>query len=125
MCPHLHGIYVYSVWIYVNMDVSLIDSDIRKITRNANVLLNACKDINLAVNIEKPNYMEVGCHWDIMANELIAIDGNSYDKMKTFKCLGSLLTNQNFIRKEIKYRFKEGNLCYYLIQTVLSSQIFS
>ena len=34
-------------------DVNLIGNDIRTIERNAVVLLNACKDIGLAVNIGK------------------------------------------------------------------------
>ena len=33
-------------------DVNLTGDDIRAIERNANVLLNACKDIGLAVNRE-------------------------------------------------------------------------
>ena len=41
-------------------DVNLIGDDIRTIERNANVLLNACKDIGLAVNTEKTKYMEIG-----------------------------------------------------------------
>ena len=34
-------------------DVNLIGNDIRTIERNADVLLNACKDIGLAVNLGK------------------------------------------------------------------------
>ena len=34
-------------------DVNLIGDDIRTIERNADVLLNACKNIGLAVNIGK------------------------------------------------------------------------
>ena len=34
-------------------DVNVIGDDIRTIERNADVLLNACKDIGLAVNIGK------------------------------------------------------------------------
>ena len=44
-------------------DVNLIGDDIRKIERNADVLLNACKDIGLAVNIGK-----IGRHRGIIAN---------------------------------------------------------
>ena len=40
-------------------DVNLIGDDIRTIERNADVLLNACKDIGLAVNIRKTKYMEI------------------------------------------------------------------
>ena len=40
-------------------DVNLIDNDIRTIEKkNADVLLNACKDIGLAVNTGKNKYMK-------------------------------------------------------------------
>ena len=41
-------------------DVNLIGDDIRTIERNADVLLNACKDIGLVVNTGKTKYMEIG-----------------------------------------------------------------
>ena len=37
--------------------VNLIGDDIRTIERNADVLLNACKDIGLAVNMGKIKYI--------------------------------------------------------------------
>ena len=37
-----------------------------------------------------------------MANKHIALGSNSYEITKTFKYLGSLLTNQNSIHEEIK-----------------------
>ena len=43
-------------------DANLIDYYIRTIDRNADVLLNACKDIGLAVNTGKTKYMEIGRH---------------------------------------------------------------
>ena len=39
-----------------------------------------------------------------IANEHIKIDSNSYEKVKTFKYLGSLVINQNSIQDEIKCR---------------------
>ena len=44
--------------------------------------------------------------------------------MKTFKYLGSLLTNQSSIQEEIKCRLKAGT-CYYSVQTHLSSRLLS
>ena len=41
-------------------DVNLIGDDIRTIERNADVLLNACKDIGLALNTGKTKYIEIG-----------------------------------------------------------------
>ena len=57
--------------------------------------------------------MGIGRHRGMIANEHIRIDGrNSYEKVKAFKYLGSLLTNQNSIQEEIKCRLKAGNSCY-------------
>jgi len=74
--------------------------------RNAYVLLNACKDIGLAVNTGKTKYMEIEHHRGVLANGDIKIGSNSYGKVKTFKYLGTLLTNQNYIQEEIKCRLK-------------------
>ena len=49
------------------------------------VLLKACKDIGLAVNIEKSKYMEIGRHRGIIANAHVKIGSNSYEKVETFK----------------------------------------
>ena len=45
--------------------------------------------------------------------------------MKTFKYLGSLLMNKNYIHEEIKCRLTAGNSCYYAVQTPLSSRLLS
>ena len=39
--------------------------------------------------------------------------------------LGTTLTNQNSIQKEIKSRLKSGNACYYSVQNLLSSRLLS
>ena len=57
--------------------------------------------------------MEIGRHGGIIANAHIKIDSNSYEKVETFKYLGSFLTNQNSIQEEIKCRLKAGNSCHY------------
>ena len=69
--------------------------------------------------------MEIGRHRGIIANAHIKIGSSSYEKVKTFKYLGSLLTNQNSIQDEIKCRLKAGNSCYYSVQTLLSSRLLS
>ena len=61
--------------------VNLIGNVIGTIERYAEVLLNACRDIGLAVNTGKTNDGELGHHRGMMANEHIAVGGNSYDKL--------------------------------------------
>ena len=73
------------------------------------MLLNACKDIGLAVNTRKTKYMEMGRYRGMIANAQVKIGSNFYEKVKTFKYIGSLLTNQNSIQEEIKCRLKAGN----------------
>ena len=50
-------------------DEDLMGDDIRAIERNADVLLNACENIALAVNTRKTKYIEVGRHRGMMVNE--------------------------------------------------------
>ena len=59
----------HQVLAYVD-DVNLIVDDIRTIERNADVLLNACKD-GLAANTRKTKYMEIGRHRGMVVNEQI------------------------------------------------------
>ena len=64
--------YIYEVLTYA--DDNLI------IERSTDVLLNACKDIVLAVNTGKTKYMEIGCNRGMTTNEHIAIGSNSNQK---------------------------------------------
>ena len=106
-------------------DINLIGDDIRTIERKVHVLLNACNGIGLAENTGKTMYMEIGRHRGIIANEHIRIGSNSYEKVKSFKYLGSLVTNQNSIQDEIKCRLKAGNSHYYSVQILLYSGLSS
>ena len=89
---------------YVN-HVNVIADENTTIERNADMLLNACKDIGLAVNTGKTKYMEIGRHRGMLANAHVNIGSNSYEKVKIFKYLGSLLTNHNSIHEEIGCKF--------------------
>ena len=46
------------------------------------MLLNACKDIGLVLNIGKTKYMEIGRHRGMLSNEQIRIGSNSYENVK-------------------------------------------
>ena len=45
--------------------------------------------------------------------------------MEEFKYLGTNLTNQNSIPKEIRSRLRSGNACYHSVQNLLSSRFLS
>ena len=69
--------------------------------------------------------MEITGNGGMIANAHIKMGSNSYEKVKTFKYLGSLLKNQNYIQEETKCRLKAGNSCYYSVQTLSSSRLLS
>ena len=66
--------------------------------------------------VDKTKYMETRRHRGMIANKHIKIGSNSYETVKTFKHLGYLSTNKNFIQEEIKFRLA-GNPCCYPGQT--------
>jgi len=45
--------------------------------------------------------------------------------VEEIKYLGTTLTNQNFIAKEIKSRLRSGNACYHSVQHIWSSRLLS
>ena len=46
-------------------------------------------------------YMEIGHNQGMIANAHIKMGSNSYEKVKTFKYLGFLMTNQNSVQEEM------------------------
>ena len=62
-----------------------------------------------------------GSHRGLIQNERITLGSNSYEKVNTFKYLGSLLANQNYIHEEIKLILKAENSRYYSLQTLFFS----
>ena len=50
---------------------------------------------------------------------------NSIERVEDFKYLGTTLTNQNSIQKEIKSKLKLENACYHSMQNLLSSSLLS
>ena len=53
------------------------------------------------------------------------VDISSTERVEEFKYLGTILTNQNSIQKEIRSRLKLGNACYHSVQNLLSSSLLS
>ena len=62
-----HQLLTYAV------DVSSIGDYIGTIDRNADMLINACMDFSLAVNIEKTKSMVVGQHRRMTVNEDLSV----------------------------------------------------
>jgi hypothetical protein len=44
----------------------------------------------------------------------IKIPNRSFEYVSQFRCLGVIVTNQNFIQKKIKRRLNSGTVCYHV-----------
>ena len=53
------------------------------------------------------------------------VDISSIERVEQFTYLGTILTNQNSIQKEIRSRLKLGNACYHSVQNLMSSSLLS
>jgi hypothetical protein len=53
----------------------------------------------------------------------IKIANRSFENVVQFRYLGTRVTDQNLIQKEIKRRLNSGNACYHSVQNLLSSHL--
>jgi hypothetical protein len=65
---------------------------------------NDCRYVGLEINAEKTKYMIMSRQPNSGQNQNIRIANESFEKVATFKYLGTTLTNLNDIRDEIKSR---------------------
>ena len=80
----------------------------------------ATKQIGLEVNADKTKYMVMTREQTAGLSHTMKVDNSSIERVEEFKYLGTTLTNQNSIQKEIKSRLKLGNACYHSVQKFLS-----
>ena len=88
-------------------------------------MLVASKEIGIEVNADKTMYMVMSREQTAGRSHSMRIDNRSFERMEEFKYLGTTLTNQNSIQKEIKSRLKSGNACFHSVQNLLSSSLLS
>jgi hypothetical protein len=104
-------------------DVNLLGDNMDTINENADTLIDANKEVGQEVNVEKTKYMLVSRDQHGDQNRDIKIGNRSFDNVSEFKYLGTTVTNQNLIQEEIKRGLISGNVCYHLVQNLLSVRL--
>jgi hypothetical protein len=106
-------------------DVNILGGSVHTVKKNAEALVVATKKIGLEVNADKTKSMIMSREQNAGRRHSMRTDNSSIERVEEFKYLGTTLTNQNSIQEEIKSRLKLGNVCYYLVQNLLSSSLLS
>jgi ribosomal protein S2 len=91
--------------------------------KNTETLIDTSKEVGLEVNTEKTTHMLLSCHQNAGQNHYIRTVNRCFENVAQFRYLGTTITNQNLIQKEIKRRLKSGKACYHSVQNLLSSHL--
>jgi len=106
-------------------DVNILGGSVHTIKENAEAVVLADKEIGLEVNADKTMYMVMCRDQNARHSHSIKFDNSSFERVKEFRYLGTLLTNQNSFQEVIKSRLKSGNAYHHLVQNLLSSSSLS
>ena len=96
-------------------DINVLGGSVDTIKKNAEALIVASKETGLEVSTDKTKYMVMSRDQTAGRNDIIKIDGSSFERVEEFKYLKTTLTDQNSIQEEIKSRLKSGNACYHAV----------
>ena len=103
----------------------ILDGNVHTAEKNTETLVVASKETGLEVNSDKTKYTVMSRGRNAGRSHNIKIDDSSFESVEQFMYLGTTLTYQNSIQKEIKSRSKSGNACCHSVQNVSFSRLLS
>jgi hypothetical protein len=105
--------------------VNILGGSVHTIKKISAVLIFAIKEVELEVYADNTKYMVMSRDKDAGRSHSMKIDNDICESVKEFKYLGTILTNQNSSKNNIRCKLKSGNACHYSVQDILSFILFS
>jgi len=104
-------------------DVNILGVSVHTIQVNAEALMVGGREIGREVNADRNKNMVMSRDQNAGRSHSIIFGNSIFEMVEEFKYLGTTLTNQNSVQKEIKSRLNSRNACYHSIQNILSSSL--
>jgi hypothetical protein len=112
--------------VHINFWFMLIlGGNVHTAEKNTETLIVASKEMGLEVNSDKTKYTVMSRGQNAGQSHSIKTDDSCFERVEQFIYLGTTLTNQNYIQKEIKSGSMSGNACYRSVQSVSFSRLLS
>jgi hypothetical protein len=105
------------------VDVMILGRSEGYIKKTLEEMATITHQIGLQMNDIKTKYM-INRH-DESNIKAIELMGKKYEKVESFKYLGSVMTSLNDIETEIKSKITVGNKCYYALGPILKRRCIS
>jgi hypothetical protein len=106
-------------------DVNIVGENIDTVKKYTEALLDASKEVGLGVKPEKTKYMLTSPSQTTGQKRSIKRAIRIFEDVAKFRCLGTTLTDRNYMHEEINSRLNSGSVCYHLVQSLLSSHLLS
>jgi hypothetical protein len=107
-------------------DIELIARRLRDVEEGGVARMESkAEEIGLRINSDKTKYMLLSRKGPSGQHRNIIINGTTYKQCSSCKYLGSLITEDDNMKEEIRSRIAAGNRCYLALQSVFKTRSLS
>ncbi|GFV71659.1 reverse transcriptase domain-containing protein [Trichonephila clavipes] len=105
-------------------DIDIIERSEKKAVKEAFQALEiSATNMGLTINEDKTKFLETMP--SSVNNTSFCVNGHSFERVREFKYLGTIINDQNKLKAEINNRIKSANKCFFGLKKQLRSKFIS